>query len=195
MQPGGNVTGISVSFESLAPKRLELLRELLPSVRRIGMLSATPDGRTNAAEMAVLPAAARLGIAVTVAAATAPAELERAIAELSAARVEAILAVSAIAYSLRDRLIALATQRRLPVVGATAVMADAGALFSYGASLRGMSMQTAQLVDRVLRGASPADIPVQQRDEFELVLNLRAAKALGVSVPRSIALRAGRVIE
>ena len=107
----------------------------------------------------------------------------------------AIGGVSPLALSLRARLIELVNQKRIPVVGGNVQFAEAGALFSYGTSLADQLRRAAVLVDKILKGAKPADIPVEQPTLFEFVVNLKAAKALGITVPRAILLRADRVIE
>ena len=114
-----------------------------------------------------------------------------------AQRVEVIssLGTAALVFNLRQRLIDLARQKRLPVVGHRAQMADAGSLFTFGASLADQLRRSALLVDKILKGAKPADLPVEQASLFELVLNLKSARAHGITVPRSILLRADRVIE
>ncbi len=115
-------------------------------------------------------------------------------AKLIGQRVDVIYAASSIADNLRGRLIELANRSRLPVVG-TARMVEAGGLFSYSASLADQLRRSAQLVDKVLKGAKPADIPVEQPTKFELVINLKTAKALGITIPQSVLSRADEVIE
>ena len=125
-----------------------------------------------------------------------PVEFDAAVAKLIADRFDAIfMGGSALATNLSGRLIERANQKRLPVIAGRAQFADAGALFAYGASLPDQLQRSALLVDKILKGAKPADIPVEQPTLFELVVNLKTAKALGVTIPRSILLRADRVIE
>jgi putative ABC transport system substrate-binding protein len=114
---------------------------------------------------------------------------------LATQRVEAIIATSVLAYSLRDRLVELTHRARIPVAVEFAEMTKAGALFSYSASLAGQIRRSAHLVDKVLKGARPADIPVEQPTLFELVINLKTAKALGITIPRAMLLRADEVIQ
>ena len=192
--PGGNVTGVSGSFELLGLKRAELFQQILPRAKRLGLLGE--PGRMSKDEAATFAAGvAALGLSLVVAEAVNPVELEAAVARLADQRVDGILAQATIAINHRARVIELANRARLPVVGALAQWADAGALFSYGSSLAAQLRRSAYLVDKVLKGAKPADIPVEQPTVFELVVNLKTAKALGIKVPQSILLRADRVIE
>ena len=192
--PGGNVTGISSNFERLGLKRAELFLQILPRAKRFGFLS--DPGRMSMDDAVAFAAGLdALGLSLIVAEAANPAELEAAVARLADHRVDGILVHAIIANNLRARVIELANARRLPVIGANAQMADAGALFSYGASLAARLRRSAQMVDKVLKGAKPADLPVEQPTLFELVLNLKTAKALGITIPQSILLRADRVIE
>jgi putative ABC transport system substrate-binding protein len=191
-RPGGKVTGISSISASLLPKRVEFLREILPSVKRIGLLVDPTDPTTAVVQQALEPLAATLGLTFVFAEAVNPVEFDAAVGSLVAARVDAILVGQApLVYDLRARLIELANQKRLPVIG----YPDAGGLFGYGASLNDATRRSAMLVDKILKGAKPADLPVEQPTLFELVVNLKTAKALGITIPRSILLRADRVIE
>lgn len=195
-RPGGNVTGISVFAESLAPKRVELLREILPGLKRLGLLRDPTDPAAKLDQQALAPLAAPLGLTVVVAEVAKPADLDAAVASLVAERVDAIvLAASPLFYNARARLIELVNQRRVPVIAYRTQYADAGALFAYGASNPDSLRRSALVVDKVLKGAKPADIPVEQATLFELVVNVKAANALGITIPRTILLRADRVIE
>ena len=193
--PGGNVTGVVALLESLAPKRLELLREILPGAKRVGLLSDPSEPLSTANGTNLSLAATALGLTIVVAEASSPAEFDAAVAKLFGQGVDAILVISSIAFNLRGRLIELANQRRLPVVGASARVAEDGALFAYGASLADQLRRSAQLVDKVLRGAKPADLAVAQSTKFELVINLKTAKRLGITIPQSVLLRADEVIQ
>ena len=194
-QPGGNVTGVVSIIESLAPKRIELLHELLPAAKRIGYLGDPSDARFNIDRAALAPAAKALGLTIIVAGASNPVEFDAAVATLIGQGAEAIHGTGSLVTNLRGRLIELANRRRLPVIGGVTPMAEAGALFTYGASLPDQFRRSAQLVDKILKGAKPADIPVEQPTRFELVINLKAAKALGITIPRSVLLRADEVIQ
>jgi putative ABC transport system substrate-binding protein len=190
-RPGGNATGIG-QFDSLAPKSLQLLREMLPRVRRVGLVGAPSDPRFDLDRKALQTL---LGADVQAIPAQNPAELDAALTVLLKSGVEAIFTTSSLPFNLRERVIEMTLPRRVPVVGHRGPMAESGALFSYGPSLAGQIRASAHVVDKVLRGASPADLPVQQPMMVELFVNLRTAKILGIAVPRTLLLSAERVIE
>lgn len=190
-RPGGNATGIG-QFDSLAPKSLQLLREMLPRVRRLGLVGAANDPRFVLDRQALLPL---VGSGLSATPAQNPADLETALDALLKARVEAIFTSSSLLFNLRQRVIELTLPARVPVVGHRSEFAEAGALFSYGASLSGQIRASAQVVDKILRGARPADLPVQQPTLVELFVNQRTARSLDIVVPRTLLLRAERVIE
>jgi len=193
-RPGGNATGTIGVVDSLAPKRVELLREVLPYAKRIGLLSdpTAPDSTLD--RNALAPVATVLGLTIVVGEASNRVEFDAAVAKLIGQGVDVIFANAAIAENLRGRLIELANRRRVPVFGGRR-MAEAGGLFFYGASLPDQLRRSAQLVDKVLKGAKPADLPVEQATKFELVINLKTAKALGIAIPQSVLLRADEVIQ
>jgi putative ABC transport system substrate-binding protein len=194
-RPGGNVTGLSVQQTDLAGKRLELLREVVPRLRRLAILFDV--GFPQAVlEMGEVQAAARtLGIEV------APLEIQRAedIApafEALKARADAIyVVVDALIAANLTRIITLALGARLPTIFNTREFVRAGGLMSYGPDYPDLFRRTAELVDKILRGTKPGDIPVEQPTKFDLILNLTTAKALGLTIPESFLLRADEVIE
>jgi putative ABC transport system substrate-binding protein len=190
-RPGGNATGIG-QFDSLAPKSLQLLREMLPRVRRVGLVGASGDPRFALDRDALKQL---LGAGLQAIPAQNPAEVEAALQTLVKSGVEAIFTTSSLLFNRRERVIELTLPQRVPVVGHRGEMAEAGALLSYSPSLAGQIRASAQFVDKVLRGANPAELPVQQPTKFELVVNLRTAGALDIEVPRTVLLRAERVIE
>lgn len=195
-RPGGNVTGICVFAESLAPKRIQLLREIMPGVKRLGWLGDATDRATRLEYEAFAPQAAALGVAIVFAEAANPPAMEAALGRLFAQRVDVIYCgTSPLLYNMRERLLELANQQHLPIIAYREPFADAGALFAYGASLADQLRRSAFTVDKILKGARPADIPVEQATLFQLVVNAKAAKRLGITIPRSILLRADRVIE
>jgi putative tryptophan/tyrosine transport system substrate-binding protein len=191
-RPGGNVTGVVNVVDSLAPKRVQLLREILPTAKRIGLLGNPADLRD---QTVLAPIATALGLTIVASDASNPVELDAAVAKLIGQGVDVIVTNAAIANNLRARVIELANRRHLPVVGGIAPMAEAGALFTYGASSADQFRRSAQLVDKVLKGANPGDLPVEQPTKFELVINLKTAKALGLKIPQSLLLRADEVIQ
>lgn len=190
-RPGGNATGIG-QFDSLAPKSLQLLREMLPRVRRAGLVGDPGDPRFVLDRQALQPL---LGAGLLALPARNPAELDAALQALLKAQVEVIFTASSIVYNLRERVLALTLPAQVPVLGHRCEFAEAGALLSYGASLAGQIRASAQVVDKLLRGARPSDLPVQQPRLVVLCVNLRTASALRVAVPRTVLLRAERVIE
>jgi putative tryptophan/tyrosine transport system substrate-binding protein len=193
-RPGGNATGFVGVAESLVPKLLELLHEMLPGAKRIGFLG-DPTEPIPAGDRAKLAhAATALGLTLIEVEISSASELDAAVAKLIGQRVDAIVATSTIASNIGGRLIELANRRRLPVVG-TVRMLEAGSLFSYSSSLADRLRRSAQLVDKVLKGAKPADLPVEQPTKFELVINLKAANALGIAIPQSVLSRADEVIQ
>ena len=194
-RPGGNVTGVVSFIESLAPKRVELLREFLPGAKRVGLVGDPNDPRLTSDRAALAPVAAALGLTIFVAEASNPAEFDAAVGKLIGQGVDVILAASTISFNLRGRLIELANRRRLPVVGALSEMVGAGALFAYGASQADQLRRSAHLVDKVLKGANPADIAVEQPTKLELVVNIKAARMLNIIIPPLVLLRADKVIE
>ncbi len=194
--PGGNATGVVASFEPLTPKRLELLREILPRARRVGILFNPTESRQSDAFIRITDqAATALGLTIVWAVMSNPSELDTVMAKLTGQRVDAVLGIGVLVSNLRAPLLELANRRRLPVIGASPDWIETGALFNYSSSLADQLRRSAQLVDKILKGAKPADIPVEQPTKFELVINLKAAKAVGITIPQSILLRADEVIQ
>lgn len=197
-RPGGNVTGVLHIGGELGGKRLQLLKQVLPKIARVGVLvrpSSRPSGINREFEI-IEKAAATLGVAVIPAIVKDAGELDAAIALLVKNRVEAVLVIHVgLFYTERKRVLELASSLRLPVVGFRSQHADDGALMSYGALLSDQVRRSAQMVDRILKGAKPADTPVEMPTKFELVVNAKTAKALGITIPGEILLQATRVIK
>jgi putative tryptophan/tyrosine transport system substrate-binding protein len=194
-RPGGNVTGLSNQSTDIAGKRLELLREVLPRLRRLAIIGNV-DFPQGVLEMAEVQAVARgLGIKV------APLEIRR--AEDIAPAFEALKAQADALYVVGDalvnvnrtRIMTFSLSARLPTIFTTRSFVQAGGLMSYGPNVSDQFRRTAELVDKILRGTKPGDIPVEQPSRFELVINLTTAKALGLTIPESFLLRADEVIE
>ena len=194
-RPGGNTTGVISVADSLAPKLIELVDEIIPRARLIGLLGDPADPRLRADERAVEPLARTLGMEIVIAGASNPQQLEVALQMLIERKVQCIVSNSSITFNMRDRFVGTASRHRIPVAGHRAEIAEAGAIFAYGAALKEQIRRSAHLVDRVLRGEAPASIPVEQPTLFELVVNQRAARALGLTIPRAVRLRADRVID
>ena len=195
-RPGGNVTGINILRAELAPKRLELLHEIVPAVASIGYLynPATTSAEGQRAE--IESAARTLGVRLVTATATTPNYIEPAFAMLVNDGIGAFLSGTTTPFvDQRDRILALAAKYRLPAMYADREFVEAGGLLSYGPSLPDAYRLTGTYVGRVLKGDKPADLPVQQSTRFNMVLNLKTAKALGIEVPTATLLRATEVIE
>ena len=195
-RPGGNLTGATYLTDELSAKRLALLREALPGISRAAVLWE-PSHIDN--EFRGLQAAAPgLGVRLESVEIPRPArtdEVERAIRAARDGRAEAlIVAPGGFTIAHRKRIIALATDHRLPVISAWRIFAEDGALLSYGPDLREVARRLAASADKVLKGARPAELPIEQPTKFELVVNLRAAKALGVAIASSVLLRADEAI-
>jgi len=194
-RPGGNVTGLSGQATDLAAKRLELLREVVPRLRRLAIMLNV--GYPSAVlEMGEVQAAARaLGIEV------APLEIRRAedvapAFDMLKAQADALyVVVDTLVSANRTRIITFALGARLPTIWNTRGFVQAGGLMSYGPNFLDLFRSTAGLVDKILRGAKPGDLPVEQPTKFELVINLTAAKALRLTIPESFLARADEVIE
>jgi len=191
--PGGNVTGVISVADSLAPKLMQILKELLPAARKLGLLNEPTDPRARLDRVA-LAAAASLDMTVIPADVRDEGALPAAVARLAGEKVDAIVTGTSLIFNLRTSLIELANAVRIPVAGHRSELADAGALFAYGAELSGQMRAAARIADRVLKGASPSDIAVEQPTKFELVVNQQAAARLGIRIPSSVLLRADRVI-
>jgi len=194
-QPGGNVTGLSLQATDLGGKRLELLREMVPRLRRLAIM-VDVGYSDSVLEMGEVQAAAR-----TFSIEVAPAEIRRAedigpAIEAVKAKADALyVVVGALIGAYRTRIITSALGARLPTLFSNREQVQAGGLMSYGPSVPDMFHRTADLVDKILRGAKPGDIPVEQPTRFELVINLTTARALGLTIPDSFLLRADEVIE
>jgi putative tryptophan/tyrosine transport system substrate-binding protein len=196
-RPSGNVTGFSAASEdALVGKRIELLRELMPPVSRIGVM-ANPDDPTDNIVAKSVPAAARaLGIDARVFAVRAPVELQGAFAAAAREGMECLSVSQSPVFLAHTAEVAdLSNRTLLPSVFSMREFVDTGGLMSYGASLTDVYRRCATLVDKILKGAKPADLPFERLAKFELVVNLKTAKTLGISVPQSILLRADEVIE
>ena len=194
-RPGGNVTGLSFDAAMEIGKGLETIKETLPNARRVAVLSNPANPGQPAAMKNVKAAARSLGVELRFLEAQGPDEFDGVFATMAKERVEALLVVTdSTFYIERARLAALATKYRLPAVCGFRDYAEAGALMSYGPSVVAMYQRAAFFVDRILKGAQPASLPVEQPTKFELVINLKAAKALGLAIPQSLLARADEVI-
>jgi putative ABC transport system substrate-binding protein len=192
-RPGGNITGPATISHELVGKELELLRAIVLRVSRVAVLW-NPANPGNASQLRAAEAAVpALGVRLQPVEVRAPGEIDRAFAAMTREGVGALLVLlDAIFYDQRARIIDLAAKNRLPAVYGHSVFADAGGLMTYAANRFDIS---ATYVDKILKGAKPADLPVEQPTKFELVINLKTAKALGLTIPQTLLLRADQVIQ
>ena len=196
-QPGGNVTGLANLSSDLSGKYLELLKETLPGLSRVAVLW---DPRTASLYRTGVESAARtLGLTLHILDVRTGDEVENALARAARSGDGAAVfmgpASQPFLFSSRHRLVAAALKHRLPTVNPTPFWVEAGGLMSYGVDGADQYRRVAVFVDKILKGAKPADLPIEQPTKFELVINLKTAKALGLVIPQSLLLRADRVIE
>jgi putative ABC transport system substrate-binding protein len=195
-RPGGNITGISVMSTELMPKRLQLLSDLVPHVRAIALLVNPNNPQTERVMRDVLEAARAKGLQLSVFKASTESEIDTAFAALVELHVGALVVqADAVFLNRRDQFAAQASRHAIPAIYANREYAASGGLISYGASLTSDYRQAGIYVGRVLKDEKPADLPVQQPTKFEMVINMKTAKALGLTVPQSILARADEVIE
>jgi putative ABC transport system substrate-binding protein len=195
-RPGGNITGLSINSHELVGKQLGLLREVVPKVSRVAVLW-NPANLANAPQLREAEVAAgALGVRLLPLAVQSPGDIDRAFAAMREDRVGALLVLlDSMLLVQRDRIADLAAKNRLPAAYGLRWHAEAGGLMAYGANLLDMVRRAVSYVDRILKGAKPADLPIEQPTKFELVINLKTAKALGLTIPPSLLQRADQVIE
>jgi len=196
-RPGGNVTGVSYSVGTdIFGKDLELLKEVVPKVRRIAVLS-NPDGPAQPLIISNIKGAARsLGLQLQLVEARGPGDFDGAFAAMARERVGTLFVVTdPVFIPHRARLVGLAAKSRLPSIFTQRADVEAGGLMSYGPNFPDMYRRTATYVDKILKGAKPADLPVEQPTKIELVINLKTAKAPGLTIPPSLLQRADEVIQ
>jgi putative ABC transport system substrate-binding protein len=196
-RPGGNVTGLSydVGLETIV-KGLELLKEALPKVRRVAILWNAVNPAQALVIRDINAAARSSGVQLQLLGVRGPSEFDGAFAAMAKHRVEAVLVVADSLFNLhRAQLADLAAKNRLPSMHGLRENVEAGGLMSYGPSLVATYRRAAVFVDKILKGAKPSELPVEQPTKFDLVINLKTAKALGLTIPQSLLLRADQVIE
>jgi putative tryptophan/tyrosine transport system substrate-binding protein len=192
-RPGGNITGLGVPTPEIAGKRLQLLREVAPTVARIAVLS---DPSQPADLRGTEAAAQALGVQLQVLEVRSGGELDRAFTAIARERATGIIILgSTTLFANRARIAQLAITHRLPTSAYARELTEAGCLMSYGANLPDVSRRAAYFVDKILKGAKPGDLPIEQPTKFDLVFNLKTAKALGLTIPPSLLGRADEVIE
>ena len=195
-RPGGNITGVASQYEEIVAKQVQLLTEAIPGISRLGLLrdAGNPGARLTAT--AAADAAAQLGLNARLIEVRQPGEFESAFQAARAGRAQAIHILPSPFFSAHRRaLIKLADTNRLPALYEFRQYVEDGGLMSYGVDIRDMYRRSASFVDRILKGARPGDLPIERPTKFELVINLKTAKALGLTIPPSLLARADQVIE
>jgi putative tryptophan/tyrosine transport system substrate-binding protein len=195
-RPGGNITGVAYFINTLGAKRLELLREMLPGVTLIGFLVNPRNPTTQSQTTDVQTAARKLGIDLLILNASSERDIDAAFAAFIEQRVNGVMVgVDALFMSRSDQLVGLAARHAMPAMYYVREFADAGGLISYGASITDAYRMAGSYAGRILKGEKPADLPAQQTVKFELAINLKTAKALGITVPQTLLVAADEVIE
>ena len=192
-RPGGNATGLSNIVGELSGKQLELLKAAVPKMSRVGVLNNPIN--SGPALIGTRAAASALGVDLQVVEVRVPSQLKDAFMTLTARHVEGVLALSDPVFFNDTELARLASDNHLPAMYARKEFAEAGGLLAYGPNFSDNWRRAADYVDKILKGAKPADLPVEQPTKFELVINLKAAKRLGITIPQSLLQRADEVIE
>ena len=195
-QPGGNLTGLAILSPELTAKRLQLLKEVVPRLARVAVLW-NPANPGNALMLREVETASQiLGVRWQEVAVRGPDDLAGAFNAILGAQSNGILAIEdSMLVSHRSRIVESVARTRLPAMYAFRQFVDAGGLMSYGPDIPDSFRRAAAYVDKILRGAKPADLPVEQPTKFELVINLKTAKALGITIPQSVLIRADQIIE
>jgi putative ABC transport system substrate-binding protein len=195
-RPGGNVTGIADYFGELQAKRLELFKELVPELRRFLVLTDHTDPATPRLMGEISRATTQLRVQLVERTATTATDLTQIFASLKTGDGDAVVIASpTLITKLPSLILRLSSQRRLPLASHRRELVPEGVLFSYGPDFSALGRDAARYVDRILKGAKPADLPVQQASRLELVINLKTAKALGLTIPQTLLLRADEIIE
>lgn len=195
-RPGGNLTGVEAFAEELDAKRLALLKETLPRAALVAVLwnSSTPEGKARRNRLET--AAPAVGVKLRFVEARHPGELHTAFAAVARERADALLVVAEPMFTNEvERILGGAAGARLATIYSSRTFADRGGLMSYGADLAAIHRRVATYVDKILRGAKPGDLPIERPTTHELVINLKTAKALGLTVPQSVLLQADQVLE
>jgi putative ABC transport system substrate-binding protein len=195
-RPGENITGLSTLSPELSGKQLELLKEVVPRLSRVGVLgtSTQPGYAQVAKEIAI--AAEALGVTLQILDVLTPKDIETAFRNASKGHVEAVLVLaSAVVAPRRTQIVDLAAKGRLPAIFPYLEYVEAGGLMSYGVQVNDLYRRAAIYVDKILKGAKPADLPVEQPTKFEFIINLKAAKQIGLTIPPNVLARADKVIK
>ena len=196
-RPEGNITGLSTMNADLDAKRLQLLKEVLPALKRVGVMWS-PIDPSGALVMVLVESAARaLGVALEPLPIQRPgSDLDEAFAAAKQRAVEAVMILGTpVLFGHASRIGELASSTGIPTISAWSLVTEAGGLLSYGTNLKILNRRLAEIVDRILKGAKPGDIPVERPTKFDLEINIKSAKTLGIKVPQSLLSRADRLIE
>lgn len=195
-RPGGNVTGLSTLAPEVAGRRLELLKEITPKLSRVAVLGTSTSAGSARERTGVEVAAGALGLKLQLVDIINPGDVETAFRAMSKEHADAILVMSSgVTANRRTEIAKLAIKSRLPAVYYRPEFVEAGGLMSYGVSFTDLDRRAATYVDKVLKGAKPAELPVEQPTKFELVINLKTAKQIGLTIPANVLARADRVIK
>ena len=195
-KPGGNITGLSFMSPEISGKGLELLKEISPKMTRVAVLAAVTTPPTDAWIQAMEAAAKKLGVKLQILRPADADGIDSAFSEMTKAHAGAIVVrPNPILLQNQTRIVTLAARNRLPTMFPNRTYVDAGGFMSYGAVFDDLWRRSATYVDKILKGAKPGDLPVEQPTKFELIINMKTAKALGIKIPYSILLRADKVIE
>jgi len=196
-RPGGNITGLSQMSPELGGKRLELLKEVLKKVSVVAVLFWDVDpGQVVQINMKEVEVAARaLGVQLQIMKVSEPNDLENAFSAMTKGRASALIALTGTNFTYRGRIADLAAKSRLPAIYPGGEFVDAGGLMSYGPDITENYRRAATYVDKILKGAKPADLPVEQPTKFEFIINLKTAKQIGLTIPPNVLVRADRVIK
>jgi putative ABC transport system substrate-binding protein len=195
-RPAGNVTGNTIVTTDIAGKWLELLRELAPQTTSVAFLNDTSNAGAMLTFRELQNAAKKIGLKTAVLDGRSPASVGQAFDAVARERIDGlIVGTNAIVYGQRDQIVAAAARARIPAVYARSDYVDAGGLVSYGTDLGALYAQAAQYVQRILDGAKPSDLPIEQPMRFELAVNRKTARAIGITLPPSVMVRATRVVE
>jgi putative tryptophan/tyrosine transport system substrate-binding protein len=194
-RPGGNITGLSTHYPEITGKQLELLKEIVPKLARVAVLGDSNEPFTAQSLKQTERAARAFGVQLQYLDVKDPKDVKGALEDARKSRADAaVVLASAIFISQRSQLAELAVKNRIPAVYQASEYVEAGGLMTYGASITDLFRRSAMYVDRILKGAKPADIPVEQPTTFELIINLKAAKEIGLTIPPNVLARADRVI-
>jgi putative ABC transport system substrate-binding protein len=195
-RPGGNITGVFARSVELSGKRLELLAEVVPKIKRVAVLTASRNFQATNEYQEIEAAARVLGVKLQILSARDPTAIDNAFSTMNKERVEALVQVPHALYIQHGkRILKHAAKNGLPSIYSHSIDVENGGLMSYGVNYAAEYRRTAFYVDKILRGAKPADLPVEQPTKFELVINLKAAKQLGLTIPPNVLARADRVIK